>query len=121
MIETHVVPVEDEPKTPMWLPALGATLFVAAGLWWAVTPSAPAAASTPAPSASEQAPPATAPAAAAAQPPAIATTAAARPAPPNASASGRPGGSAPTVNPALQDRLNQMRQRLQNRGAGGQH
>lgn len=32
--------VDDEPKTPMWLPGLGATLFVAAGLWWAVTPSA---------------------------------------------------------------------------------
>jgi hypothetical protein len=25
----------------MWLPALGAALFVAVALWWAVTPSAP--------------------------------------------------------------------------------
>jgi hypothetical protein len=33
--------VDDEPKTPMWLPGLGATLFVAVGLWWAVTPGAP--------------------------------------------------------------------------------
>jgi hypothetical protein len=26
-------PVEDEPQTPMWLPALGAALFIAFGLW----------------------------------------------------------------------------------------
>lgn len=26
-----------EPKTPMWLPALGATLFLIAGIWWAWT------------------------------------------------------------------------------------
>jgi hypothetical protein len=31
----------DEPKTPLWLPALGAAIFVAVGLWWAVTPSPP--------------------------------------------------------------------------------
>ena len=31
--------VDDEPKTPMWLPALGAALFAFVGLWWAVTPS----------------------------------------------------------------------------------
>jgi hypothetical protein len=35
------VAVDDEPKTPMWLPALGAALFVSVGLWWAVTPAAP--------------------------------------------------------------------------------
>jgi len=35
------VAVDDEPKTPMWLPALGAALFVSVGLWWAVTPPAP--------------------------------------------------------------------------------
>lgn len=28
-----------EPKTPMWLPALGATLFLLAGVWWAWTTS----------------------------------------------------------------------------------
>jgi hypothetical protein len=33
--------LDDEPKTPMWLPALGAALFVTVGLWWAVTPSTP--------------------------------------------------------------------------------
>jgi hypothetical protein len=34
-------PADDEPQTPMWLPALGAALFVSVALWWAVTPSAP--------------------------------------------------------------------------------
>ena len=29
-----------EPNTPMWLPALGATLFLLAGIWWAWTTSA---------------------------------------------------------------------------------
>ncbi len=29
-----------EPPTPMWLPALGGALFLIAGIWWAVTPSA---------------------------------------------------------------------------------
>ena len=31
-----------EPKTPMWLPALGATLFLLAGIWWAWTSSSTA-------------------------------------------------------------------------------
>jgi hypothetical protein len=31
-----------EPKTPMWLPALGATLFLLAGIWWAWSSSAAA-------------------------------------------------------------------------------
>ena len=30
----------DEPHTPSWLTALGALLFLAAGIWWAVTPGA---------------------------------------------------------------------------------
>ena len=29
-----------EPKTPMWLPALGAALFLLAGIWWAWSGSA---------------------------------------------------------------------------------
>jgi len=29
-----------EPKTPMWLPALGAALFLLAGIWWAWTSAA---------------------------------------------------------------------------------
>ena len=33
---SHTLP---EPKTPMWLPALGATLFLMAGVWWAYTSS----------------------------------------------------------------------------------
>jgi hypothetical protein len=54
----HSAPVEDEPQTPMWLPALGATLFIAFGLWLIVsTPSAGEAASA-APSAAGQAAPA---------------------------------------------------------------
>ena len=30
---------ESEPKTPMWLPALGAVLFLLAGLWWGISSS----------------------------------------------------------------------------------
>ena len=42
MTDSHAsaaVPLEDEPKTPMWLPALGAALFLSVGLAWAVSPS----------------------------------------------------------------------------------
>jgi hypothetical protein len=74
--------VDDEPKSPLWLPALGAALFVGAGLWWAVTPSA--AAIAPEPSASgaaaqapNPAPPVANPVAAAPNPAAAAPTAAA--------------------------------------------
>jgi hypothetical protein len=58
------VAFDDEPKTPMWLPALGAALFVSVGLWWAVTPPSPpvvdtaGAASASAPAAAPPAPPA---------------------------------------------------------------
>lgn len=31
---THASPELGEPKTPMWLTALGAVLFLAAGLLW---------------------------------------------------------------------------------------
>jgi hypothetical protein len=31
-------PASDEPQTPMWLPALGAVMFLAAGIWWATRP-----------------------------------------------------------------------------------
>jgi hypothetical protein len=30
------VPPPDEPKTPMWLPALGAALLLLLGIWWAI-------------------------------------------------------------------------------------
>jgi hypothetical protein len=38
-----------EPKTPMWLPALGAVLFLLVGLAWALSP-------TPAPAQTGSAP-----------------------------------------------------------------
>ena len=37
--ETHGPPPPPEPKTPMWLTALGAVLFLVAGLWLAVSSS----------------------------------------------------------------------------------
>ncbi|MFO0670846.1 MAG: hypothetical protein U0235_14650 [Polyangiaceae bacterium] len=33
---SHVA--EDEPKTPMWLPALGVALFLIVGIWFATRP-----------------------------------------------------------------------------------
>lgn len=43
---TDHAPLPEEPKTPMWLPALGAALFLIVGIWWATrpapTPPAPA-------------------------------------------------------------------------------
>ncbi len=53
--------LDDEPKTPMWLPALGAALFVCAGLYWAVSPSSAPAAPTEAAASASAAPPAAAP------------------------------------------------------------
>lgn len=46
MSETHGNPGDKhhtpaalpEPKTPMWLPALGAVLFLLAGIAWAMAP-----------------------------------------------------------------------------------
>jgi hypothetical protein len=40
MSDPHAAPPDDEPRSPMWLPALGAALFVGLAVWWAVTPSA---------------------------------------------------------------------------------
>ena len=34
----HAPPALPEPKTPMWLPALGAVLFLIVGLIWGLTP-----------------------------------------------------------------------------------
>ena len=34
-------PLPPEPQTPMWLPALGAVLFLSAGLWLATRPEEP--------------------------------------------------------------------------------
>jgi hypothetical protein len=36
-----------EPKTPMWLPALGAVLFLFAGLLWGLWPSGDGTTSSP--------------------------------------------------------------------------
>jgi hypothetical protein len=80
-------PAEDEPKTPMWLPALGAALFVSAGLWWAVTPGAP-----PPPVADEPVASASAPATA---PPTIAPRPQPVPVPPSTAPNPVPRGMAP--------------------------
>ncbi len=32
--ETPSTQPQDEPKSPLWLPALGAALFLLAGIWW---------------------------------------------------------------------------------------
>jgi hypothetical protein len=39
--DSHAAPPQDEPKTPMWLPALGAALFLIAGIVWATRPPPP--------------------------------------------------------------------------------
>ncbi|MGH7293765.1 MAG: hypothetical protein ACRELB_02475, partial [Polyangiaceae bacterium] len=39
MSDPHAPPLDDEPRSPMWLPVLGAALFLAAGIWWAATPA----------------------------------------------------------------------------------
>jgi hypothetical protein len=52
-------PQADEPRTPLWLTAVGVALFLSAGLWWAVrpAPSAPPVAAVPV--AADSAPPPT--------------------------------------------------------------
>jgi hypothetical protein len=110
MTDPHVpTPAEDEPKTPMWLPALGAALFVGVALVWAVTPSSPPIQPEPAASAS-----ASASAAQSAVPP---------PPPPTAVASARPppmpSGSAQQMNDKLRQLLDQMRQQGQGPGQPG--
>ncbi|HQY63323.1 MAG: hypothetical protein IPQ09_16430 [Myxococcales bacterium] len=47
MADTHA-PREEEPKTPMWLPALGAALFLLGGMWWAWSSSPSATPADPA-------------------------------------------------------------------------
>ncbi len=50
MTDPHADPpssTDDEPETPVWLPALGFALFLVGGLAWAVTP--PMVSATPPP------------------------------------------------------------------------
>lgn len=44
-------PPQDEPRSPLWLPALGAALFLLGGIWWLAAGDEP----KPAPSAEEMA------------------------------------------------------------------
>ena len=54
----HGSHVLEEPKTPLWLPALGAFLFLLAGIWWGSRAPDP----TPEPAQAEPAPEQAAPA-----------------------------------------------------------
>jgi hypothetical protein len=112
MSDSHAAPLEQEPQTPMWLPALGAALFVAVGLWWAVTPSAPPISADTAASASAPAPSVAITAAPAAPP----THAALNPAP---SASGHPAMGAAQPVPDLQERMRKMKDQINMKNAGG--
>lgn len=38
--DDHGLPPPPEPRTPMWLPAVGALLFLGVGLAWALSPPA---------------------------------------------------------------------------------
>ena len=42
----------EEPKTPMWLPAVGAVLFLTVGILWGLSPAAPPEGASPAGAAS---------------------------------------------------------------------
>lgn len=100
MSDPHVSAPDDEPKTPMWLPALGAALFLAVGLAWAVSPASPP-------------PPPEAAASAAPAPPAPAPIASAAPSP------GTLPAGAPQNPEELQRRLKEMRDKLGAQGNGG--
>jgi hypothetical protein len=41
-----------EPNTPMWLPAVGAVLFLTVGIFWGLSPGAPPDGTSPAAAAS---------------------------------------------------------------------
>ncbi|HEX7667922.1 MAG TPA: hypothetical protein VF407_25520 [Polyangiaceae bacterium] len=43
----HHAELPEEPKTPMWLPALGGALFLIVGIWWATRPEPPKPAPAP--------------------------------------------------------------------------
>lgn len=54
MADHHAV-LPEEPKTPMWLPALGGALFLLVGIWWATRSEPPVTAPPPAASATAEA------------------------------------------------------------------
>ncbi|MGD0528398.1 MAG: hypothetical protein ABSE49_24900 [Polyangiaceae bacterium] len=127
MTDSHAshpqVEAQAEPQTPMWLPALGAGLFVAVGLWWAVTPSAPAitaddtaASASASVAAAAPTPPAAPPAAQIAQ----AINGAVRPSPTAPTPSGIPSGMR-HLNPAIEERLKKAHQGMGPPGGPGQH
>jgi hypothetical protein len=107
----------------MWLPALGAALFVGVALWWAVTPAATPAAA-PAPVASASAPVASASASAApAESAAVVTPPPAPPAPVPGTVPalrGRPSPGARPGGPAPDPRLRRLGAQVRLKGAGGQ-
>jgi hypothetical protein len=110
MSDSHVAPLEDEPKSPMWLPALGAALFVSVGLWWAVTPSTAPIVADEAASASAAAAPTPPPQPAPTAPP----TQIARP-----TASARPALSAGQIDPKVEEKLKRLHDQIQLKPAGG--
>jgi hypothetical protein len=104
MSDSHTpTPADDEPKTPMWLPALGAALFVGVALVWAVTPASPSIQPEPAAAAASDSVQAAPPAPPPPPPPTMTAVASARPSP-------VPSGSAQQMNDKLRQLLDQMRQ-----------
>jgi hypothetical protein len=106
MTDPHSDPpssTDDEPETPVWLPALGFALFLVGGLAWAVTP--PMASATPPP-----------------LPPPVVVSAPPPPAPPTqqaAPAPAPPPTAPPLANPPGFPRPGGLQPRLVPGGAGG--
>jgi len=117
MSDLHAAPLEDEPRTPVWLPALGAALFVGAGLWWAITPAAAPMVAEHVPSASAAVVPVepAAPVVSAAPPPVAARSAM----PAFGAFGGRPPLGAPSGGPAVDERMRRLHEQLRLKGGGG--
>jgi hypothetical protein len=114
MSDPQAVPLDDEPRTPMWLPALGAAIFVVAALWWAVIPaSQPATQPVASASASASAAPPAAPAVTPAGTPQQAALGTAPAAP-----SQRPMLAPGMASADAQQRMRELRERMK-KGPGG--